>query len=171
MGTATANLSTSIVAQQRGCWFAITSTFAWLVGATPVLAAAESPSSKTPYQEQVVNKGCIGATSCKFVFPAPKSALTITHVSCSLVTTLAPNDGDGNSKYLARSTSAATSPADYIPISTGYNGSSSYYCTQAVGNTLYFVPTNVPPEINALGTGTIALPIPSINRVALFPAT
>jgi hypothetical protein len=157
MGTVTVDLLASSVAQLAGRCLATISTFAWLT-VVPVLAAAQSAPSGTPYQEQVVNKSCVGATSCKFVFPAPKGALTIIHVSCNLVTTLTPSEGDGNLKYLALGTSAANAPVDYIDISAGYNGVSPYYYTQAVENTVYFVPANVTPEINAQGTETIALP-------------
>ena len=123
---------------------------------TCLQAALASPAfSQTSYQASSVQDGCVSSNVCKFTFPAPAGNLTISHVSCSIVTTETSSYA-GGVNYLKLFSSSTQAQQDFLlPEELSYG---SDFLSQVSQATLYFVPAGATPQINAHTVSTIAAP-------------
>ena len=112
----------------------------------------------TLYQASLVQPSCVGATVCRFLFPAPAANLTIAHASCNILTGIGPAPTyAGGVDYFKLFSSAATTAQDFLPSTVG-ESVSSYYKNQLSDVTLYAVPAGATPEITAHAETPIIAP-------------
>ena len=122
------------------------------------LIASGAALAQTSYQASVVQPSCVSATSCKFVFPAPAGNLTITHVSCSIVSTLNQSTGAGGVTYFKLFSSAAPTTQDFIPPDELVIYGDTFLHSEPSEATVYSVPAGATPEITARSSSAIAAP-------------
>lgn len=118
-------------------------------------AFASQAFSQTSYQASSVQDGCVSTNVCKFTFPAPAGNLTITHASCSIVTTETSSYA-GGVNYLKLFSSSTPSQQDFLVPEEFVYGSD--FLSQMSQATLYSVPAGATPQINAHTVSTIAAP-------------
>lgn len=132
-----------------------TTAIAGVVAIGLFTASTGQAFSQTAYQASSAPKGCVASSFCKFTFPAPAGKLTISHVSCSVVTT-ASSSYTGGISYFKLFSSTATSQQDFLQ--SGLMTYGSNYINQLNESTLYFVSAGAVPQINAYAVTAIAAP-------------